>query len=137
MAYLETHARALVTGHLIDVVSSDRHTVKPWFRGRIDFAPPVPDLATQGFPLAGGRVDYVERRTMAVAVYQRRQHVIDVYIAPATADSRPAEPAATPPALGYQAYAWADTQWRFVAVADLDREELGQFVEAYRAALAH
>jgi anti-sigma factor RsiW len=136
--YIDNHARALVTDHLIDVASSDRHTVKPWFRGRIDFSPPVVDLAGQGFPLLGGRLDYVEQRNVAVLVYGRRQHVIDVYI---WADGRAQSSAALAPAgaedvRGYRLVRGSAAGTRFVVVSDLDSVELRGFTGAFGEALA-
>lgn len=133
--FVDNHARALVTGHLIDVTSSDRHTVKPWFRGRLDYSPIVPDLAAQGYPLLGGRLDYVAGRTVAVLVYQRRQHVISIYQWPQrdATDGVPGD--ATASALGYHRLAASADGVRVVAVSDLDPVEMGEMLRAFTNAL--
>lgn len=129
--YMDNHARALVTGHLIDVPSSDRHTVKPWFRGRLDYSPMVPDLAAQGDVLLGGRLDYVARRSVAVLVYQRRQHVIDIYEWPASQGPEGVTPGGPAAALGYHQVAGSAGGVRFVAVSDLDPRELAELARDF------
>jgi len=131
-AVLDGHVRALQPGHLFDVPSSDRHTVKPWFDGKLDFAPPVKELSTQGFPLQGGRLDYIAGRPAAALVYGRARHVIDLFIWP-NAGGREAAPAI---ALrnGYNLVGWKDGAMNYWAVSDLNPEELGEFVRDWRAA---
>ena len=125
-ALVSGHIRALQPGHLMDVVSTDQHTVKPWFDGRLDFAPPVKDLRADGFPLTGGRVDYLAGHAAAALVYQRRQHIIDLFVWPqgdpgAAAGSRQ----------GYTVRQWARDGMRFAVVSDLDPRELDEFVQIW------
>lgn len=129
--FVDNHARALVTGHLIDVPSSDRHTVKPWFRGRLDYSPMVPDLGARGDVLLGGRLDYVARRSVAVLVYQRRQHIIDVYEWPAPDGQQDIAGDSAAPALGYHQATGSAGGVRFVAVSDLDPKELADLARDF------
>lgn len=124
------HVRALQPGHLIDVVSTDRHTVKPWFAGKLDFSPKVVDLSEQGFPLQGGRLDFVAGRPVAVLVYKRREHIIDVYVWPAS------HRATTPDTdrNGFNLVHWQEDQLGFWAVSDLDARELAAFTALFRNA---
>lgn len=126
-----SHIRALQPGHLEDVASSDQHTVKPWFDGRIDFAPPVKDLAAERFPLRGGRLDYVAGRPVAALVYQRDKHWIDLYVWPSSAAT--AAPAATAHQ-GYNVVHWTEGGMALWAVSDVEAGELRQFVEDWRRA---
>jgi anti-sigma factor RsiW len=124
---LASHVRSLMPGHLTDVVSTDQHNVKPWFNGKVDLSPPVPDLAANGFVLAGGRVDYVGGRAVAVVVYTRRQHVINVYSWPSAGDAPPR--AAT--RNGFHLVRWRHDGLEHWAVSDLNAGELNELVTAY------
>jgi anti-sigma factor RsiW len=125
------HLRSLQPQHLMDVVSTDQHTVKPWFEGKLDFAPRVKELAEEGFPLAGGRLDAIGGRSVAALVYRRRLHAINLYQWPADgADTSQA----TTQRHGYTVIDWREGGMRFVAVSDLNEGELRQFALAFENA---
>jgi anti-sigma factor (TIGR02949 family) len=126
-----SHVRSLQANHLIDVATSDRHVVRPWFNGKIDFAPPVPDLADQGFPLAGGRLDYADGRTVAAVVYRRRAHVINLFVMPHRAAGFRLGRPHTPP--GYAVVRWTDRGLDYWAVSDVEGGELEAFHKAFEA----
>ena len=125
------HIRALQPGHLTDVLSSDQHTVKPWFDGRIDYAPPVQDFAAQGFPLIGGRLDYTGGRPVAALVYRRDKHLIDLYVWPDT--GTPSAPIAEA-RNGYNVVRWTQGGMTFRAVSDLEARQLDDFARLWREA---
>jgi len=127
---ISSHVRSLLSQHAIDVASTDQHTVKPWFNGRLDFAPPVIDLAAQGFPLAGGRVDYVGHRTVAVLIYRYGQHPIDLYVFPTTTGTKTA--ASTYSADGYSIARWQQHGMSYWAITDAERDHLDSFVQALK-----
>ena len=127
-AVVAAQIRASLPGHLTDVLSSDRHTVKPWFSGKLEYSPPVTDLADAGFPLEGARLDYVAGRTVAALVYRRRQHAIGVYVWPAAETSE----GATSTENGFHALHWSAGGMTFWAVSDLDPVELQRFAALVR-----
>lgn len=120
-----SHVRSLLADHLMDVVSTDRHTVKPWFDGKIDFAPPVKDLAQAGYPLAGGRLDYLQNRKVAVLVYRHGLHVINLYIWPA--GNRRNSSIQVHTLRGYNVLAWKAGGFQLRAVSDMDVAGLRDF----------
>jgi anti-sigma factor RsiW len=121
---LSSHVRSLIGTHLLDVVSTDQHTVKPWFNGKLDFSPVVKDLSADGFPLIGGRIEYVSGRTVAALVYQRRKHVINLFTWPSTAsDGKSSQFSRN----GYNELDWTNGSMTYWAVSDLNSGELAQF----------
>ena len=122
-----SHIRSLQPGHLYDVESTDQHTVKPWFDGKLDFAPPVMDLKDQGFPLVGGRMDYVDHRNVAALVYQRQKHFINVFVWPQ--ESRAAKLSELQTIQGYNLFSWWHDGMYFCAASDLNAAELRQFAQ--------
>lgn len=126
---VDDHVRALQPGHLLDVVSTNRHTVKPWFDGRLDFAPPVKDLAAGGFPLVGGRLDYLQGRSVAVLVYSHGKHVIELFIWPASGRSGVPARAGRD---GYNVLHWDANAMSFSAVSDLEPSGLEEFARDWR-----
>ncbi|HET7106784.1 MAG TPA: anti-sigma factor [Candidatus Acidoferrum sp.] len=123
---VDAHLRSLQPGHLTDVESTDQHTVKPWFDGRVDFAPPVHDFITDGFPLLGGRLDVAGGRTVAALVYGRRKHIINVFVEKAQGESYWN---GTGEARGYHWLAWEQNGFSFCAVSDVAPPDLAQLRE--------
>jgi anti-sigma factor RsiW len=129
---VSAHLRSLQAGHLTDVLSTDQHTVKPWFNGKLDVAPPVIDLTAQGFTLVGGRLDYVDARAIGAIVYRRRAHVINLFVAQTANTERRA--AKTEAFQGFNIRSWGDRGLNYWAVSDLAADELAEFSEKFEAA---
>ena len=123
-----SHVRALQVGPLAEVMSTDRHTVKPWFQGKLDFAPPVMDLAADGFPLLGGRIDRLRGKLAATLAYTRQRHVIDVYVWPAAARPAPGQASSR----GFHVLQWSDGSMQYAAVSDIEPGELLVFAQRWR-----
>jgi anti-sigma factor RsiW len=130
---VSAHLRSLQAGHLIDVISTDQHTVKPWFNGKLDVSPPVVDLTAQGFTLIGGRLDYVNARSIGAVVYRRRQHVINLFVAQTANTERQAAKMET--MQGFNVRRWSEQGMNFWAVSDIGPDELAEFGEKFEAAL--
>jgi mycothiol system anti-sigma-R factor len=129
-SFVDAHLRSLQPGHLTDVESTDQHTVKPWFDGRIDFAPPVHDYASDGFPLLGGRLDVAGGRTVAALVYGRRKHVVNVFVEKAQPQS---SWSGSGEAQGYHWLAWQQDGFSFCAVSDVAPPDLAQLKQLFLA----
>jgi mycothiol system anti-sigma-R factor len=126
---IASHVRSLLADHLTDVASSDQHTVKPWLDTKLDFAPAVPDLSSEGFPLLGGRLDYLENRPVAALVYQRRKHFINLFVWPAESGRPKTTDSIT--RQGYQLLHWADSDFNYWAVSDVSNTDLQAFKQAF------
>lgn len=125
---VSSHVRSLQPGHLTDVQTTNQHIVKPWFNGRIDFSPPVPELADQGFPLAGGRLDSIDGKTVAAIVYHRRLHTVNLFVWP---EKLSADRAFVKD--GFAVSEWSHNGLRYAAVSDIPPADLGQFQRLFAA----
>ena len=130
---VSAHLRSLQAGHLTDVLSTDQHTVKPWFNGRLDVAPPVIDLTALGFTLIGGRLDYIDARPVGAIVYRRRLHVINLFVAQTASTERRA--AKTETFQGFNVRNWSEGGLNYWAVSDIAADELAEFSDKFQGAM--
>jgi anti-sigma factor RsiW len=132
---IDSHVRSLMANHLTDVASSDQHTVKPWLDAKLDFAPAVVDLSSDGFPLIGGRLDYLDNRPVAALIYERRKHFINLFVWPAGAGAE--RTMNTMSRQGYQLLHWADSDFNYWAVSDVNANDLQTFKNKFETQTSH
>jgi len=132
---IASHVRSLMASHLTDVASSDQHTVKPWLDTKLDFAPPVVDLSSEGCPLIGGRLDYLDNRPVAALIYQRRRHFINLFVWPAGSDAAGGTKAMT--RQGYQLLHWVDSDFNYWAISDINDKDLQEFKQLFEEQSPH
>jgi anti-sigma factor RsiW len=130
---ISAHLRSLQAEHLTDVETSDQHTVKPWFNGKLDVSPPVVDLTAQGFTLLGGRLDYIDGAGVAAIVYRRRRHIINLFVAASTGSEDRRAKIET--VQGFNIRRWTEQGLNFWAVSDINADELQEFGQKFEAAL--
>jgi len=128
---VSAHVRSLQGAHLTDVQTSDQHTVKPWFNGKLDISPPVVDLTAQGFTLIDGRLDYLDGKSIASIVYQRRKHVINLFVTDGGAEPQRVK---RDTIQGFNVVRWTASDLEFFAVSDINTQELQEFVDKFAAA---
>jgi anti-sigma factor RsiW len=132
---IASHVRSLMANHLTDVPSSDQHTVKPWLDAKLDFAAPVVDLSGEGFPLIGGRLDYLDNHPVAALIYQRRKHFINLFVWPTTPEASKTQKAIT--RQGYNLLHWVDADFNYWAVSDVSGSDLQTFKQLFEGQVLH